>query len=185
MNKCIILLALMFITLTPILTACGTDDDPITDIPVQPNPEEPGDNGNSGSGNDNGNNDNGNNEGENNMNRSMTIRVGGHSFDVTLEDNATARAFAALLPMTVTMNELNGNEKYHYLSENLPTDSYRPVTIRNGDLMLYGSNCVVLFYETFASSYSYTSIGQLGNPSGLASVLGQGNVSVTFEINNN
>ena len=171
MNKCIILLALMFITLTPILTACGTDDDPITDIPVQPNPEEPGDNGNSGSGNDNGNNDNGNNEGENNMNRSM--------------DNATARAFAALLPMTVTMNELNGNEKYHYLSENLPTDSYRPVTIRNGDLMLYGSNCVVLFYETFASSYSYTRIGQLGNPSGLASVLGQGNVSVTFEINNN
>lgn len=159
MNKCIILLALMFITLTPILTACGTDDDPITDIPVQPNPEEPGDNGNSGSGNDNGNNDNGNNEGENNMNRSMTIRVGGHSFDVTLEDNATARAFAALLPMTVTMNELNGNEKYHYLSENLPTDSYRPVTIRNGDLMLYGSNCVVLFYETFASSYSYTRIG--------------------------
>lgn len=87
MNKCIVLLALMFITLTPILTACGTDDDPITDIPVQPNPEEPGDNGNSGSGNDNGNNDNGNNEGENQMNRSMTIRVGGHSFDATLEDN--------------------------------------------------------------------------------------------------
>ncbi len=80
------------------------------------------------------------------------------------------------------MNELNGNEKYHYLSENLPTDSYRPVTIRNGDLMLYGSNCVVLFYETFASSYSYTRIGQLGNPSGLASVLGQGNVSVTANI---
>ena len=178
MNKCIILLALMFITLTPILTACGTDDDPITDIPVQPNPEEPGDNGNSGSGNDNGNNDNGNNEGENNMNRSMTIRVGGHSFDVTLEDNATARAFAALLPMTVTMNELNGNEKYHYLSENLPTDSYRPVTIRNGDLMLYGSNCVVLFYETFASSYSYTRLGKIENPAGLVDVLGRGNVRV-------
>ena len=87
--------------------------------------------------------------------------------------------------MTVTMNELNGNEKYHYLSENLPTDSYRPGTIRNGDLMLYGSNCVVLFYETFALSYSYTRIGQLDNPSGLASALGQGNVSVTFEINNN
>ena len=178
MNKCIILLTLMFITLTPMLTACGTDDDPITDIPVRPNPEEPGDN-------DKGNNDNGNNEGENEMSRNITIHVGDHSFDATLEDNATARAFAALLPMTVTMNELNGNEKYHYLSENLPTDSYRPGTIRNGDLMLYGSNCVVLFYETFALSYSYTRIGQLDNPSGLASALGQGNVSVTFEINNN
>ena len=176
MNKCIILLALMFITLTPMLTACGTDDDPITDIPVQPNPEESGDDDNSGSGN---------NEGENKMNRSMTIRIGDHSFDATLEDNATARAFAALLPMTVTMNELNGNEKYHYLPESLPTNSYRPGTIRNGDLMLYGSNCVVLFYETFSSSYSYTRIGQLDNPSGLASVLGKGNMTVIFEINNN
>lgn len=185
MNKCIILLTLIFLALAPMLTACGTDDDPITDTPVQPNPEEPEGNDNSGSGNDNGNNDNGKNEGENKMNRSMTIRIGDHSFDATLEANATACAFATLLPMTVTMNELNGNEKYHYLSENLPTDSYRPGTIRNGDLMLYGSNCVVLFYETFSSSYSYTRIGQLDNPSGLASVLGKGNMTVIFEINNN
>ena len=119
------------------------------------------------------------------MNRSMTIRIGDHSFDATLEDNATARAFAALLPMTVTMNELNGNEKYHYLPESLPTNSYRPGTIRHGALMLSGSNCVVLFYETFSSSYSYTRIGQLDNPSGLASVLGKGNMTVIFEINNN
>ena len=117
------------------------------------------------------------------MNRNITVRVGDYSFSVTLEDNATARAFTALLPMTVTMNEMNGNEKYHYLSENLPTDSYRPGTIRNGDLMLYGSSCVVLFYETFSSSYSYTHIGRLDKPSGLASVLGRGNVNVTFEIN--
>lgn len=185
MNKCIILMTLMFMTVVPMLTACDTDDEPVTEIPVKPdtNPEKPGDNDNSGNENDNGNN--GNNEGENNMNRSMTIRVGDHSFDATLEGNATARAFATLLPMTVTMNELNGNEKYHYLSENLPTNSYRPGTIRNGDLMLYGSNCVVLFYETFSSSYSYTRIGQLDNPSGLASVLGKGNMTVIFEINNN
>ena len=115
------------------------------------------------------------------MNRNITVRAGGRSFAATLEDNATARAFAALLPMTVTMNEMNGNEKYHYLSENLPTDSNRPGTIRNGDLMLYGSNCLVLFYETFSSSYSYTRIGRLDNPSGLASALGRGNVTVTFE----
>ena len=51
--------------------------------------------------------------------------------------------------------------------------------------MLYGSNCIVLFYETFSSSYSYTRIGRLDNPSGLASDLGRGNVSVTFEIDNN
>jgi hypothetical protein len=47
--------------------------------------------------------------------------------------------------------------------------------------MLYGNNCVVLFYETFNSSYSYTRIGAIDNPSGLASALGSGDVSVRFE----
>lgn len=183
----------MFAITASILTACSPNDDPIPETPETPipKPEEPGNNDNSengnenpGNGNGNENNNNGDNEGENEMNRNITIRVGNHSFYATLEDNATARAYAALLPMTVTMNEMNGNEKYHYLSENLPTNSYRPGTIRNGDLMLYGSSCVVLFYETFSSPYSYTRIGQLDNPSGLASALGNGNVTVTFEINN-
>lgn len=80
------------------------------------------------------------------------------------------------------MDELNGNEKYHYLDSSLPTDSYRPGTIHAGDIMLYGSSCVVLFYETFASSYSYTRIGQIDNPDGLATAVGNGNVSVKFEM---
>ena len=79
------------------------------------------------------------------------------------------------------MNELNGNEKYHYLSSSLPSAAYQPCTIHAGDLMLYGNNCVVLFYETFNSSYSYTRIGAIDNPSGLAEALGVGNVSVRFE----
>ncbi|WP_229099017.1 cyclophilin-like fold protein [Bacteroides finegoldii] len=191
MNKCFIIIALMLMTTASVLTACSPDDDPVLETPETPipKPEEPGGNDNN-SGNDNENsgneNDNENNNGgENEMSRNITISVGNHSFDATLEDNATASAYAALLPMTISMNELNGNEKYHYLSKNLPTDSYRPETIRNGDLMLYGSNCLVLFYETFSSSYSYTRIGKINNPSGLASALGQGNATVTFEIKNN
>lgn len=187
MNRCIIVMVLLLATATSALTACSPDDEPITENPVTPvpNPEEPGNNDNSGNGNDDSGNGNENNGGENEMNRNITVRAGGRSFTATLEDNATARAFAALLPMTVTMSEMNGNEKYHYLSENLPTDSYRPGTIRNGDLMLYGSNCLVLFYETFSSSYSYTRLGRLDDPSGLASALGRGNVTVTFENSNN
>ncbi len=112
---------------------------------------------------------------------SINIIVGGQTFTATLADSETGEAFAALLPMTVTMNELNGNEKYHYLSSSLPTAAYQPGTIHAGDLMLYGNNCVVLFYETFNTSYSYTPIGSIDNPSGLAAALGSGNVSVRFE----
>lgn len=182
MNKCIIILALLLMVVTPVLTACSPEDDPIVENSIPPsvsNTEEPGDRY------ENDGKENESNGEENQMNRNITISVGGYSFAAMLEDNATARSFIARLPMTITMNEMNGNEKYHYLSENLPTDSYRPGTIRNGDLMLYGSNCLVLFYETFSSPYSYTRIGQLDDPSELSSVLGRGNVTVTFEINNN
>lgn len=113
------------------------------------------------------------------------ISVNGTSFAATLEDNEAARAFADLLPLTLDMNEMNGNEKYYYLDESLPTESYRPGTIRTGDLMLYGSSCVVLFYETFSSSYSYTRLGRIDNPKGLADVIGNGNVGVSFTITKN
>ncbi len=112
---------------------------------------------------------------------SINVIVGSKTFTATLADSETGEAFAALLPLTVTMNELNGNEKYHYLSSSLPTDAYQPGTINAGDLMLYGNNCVVLFYETFNSSYSYTRLGAIDNPSGLAAALGSGDVSVRFE----
>jgi hypothetical protein len=112
----------------------------------------------------------------------INIIIGSKTFTATLADSETGEAFAALLPLSVTMNELNGNEKYHYLSSSLPTSAYQPGTIHAGDLMLYGNNCVVLFYETFNSSYSYTRIGAIDNPSGLAAALGSGNVSVRFEF---
>ena len=112
---------------------------------------------------------------------SINVVIGTKTFTATLADSETGNAFAQLLPMTVTMNELNGNEKYHYLSSSLPTNSYAPGTIQAGDLMLYGNNCIVLFYETFSSAYSYTRIGSIDNPSGLASALGSGNVTVRFE----
>ncbi len=80
------------------------------------------------------------------------------------------------------MSELNGNEKYYYLSGSLPANSGRLPGIHTGDLMLYGDNCLVLFYESFSTSYSYTTIGYVENPDGLAAVLGSGDVQITFRM---
>ena len=80
------------------------------------------------------------------------------------------------------MSELNGNEKYFYLPEALPAAPVRPGTILSGDLMLYGNNCLVLFYKTFPASYSYTKIGSIDDPSGLGAAVGQENVRITFEL---
>lgn len=116
------------------------------------------------------------------MRSKLKINIGSASFNVTLEDNATVAALKALLPMTVNMPDMNGNEKYYYLPEDLPTASSNPGTIRAGDLMLYGSSCMVLFYEDFSTSYSYTRLGRVDNPSELASALGAGSATITFEL---
>lgn len=110
----------------------------------------------------------------------ISIEVNGQTFSATLADNDTARAFAARLPMTLDMRELNGNEKYFYLNEPLPAAAQRVGQIRAGDLMLFGSDCVVLFYENFATSYTYTPIGRIDDPAGLADALGRGSAAVAF-----
>ena len=112
----------------------------------------------------------------------LIIKVGDKAFTATLLDNPTATAFKAMLPLTINMTELNGNEKYFRLSKNLPTNASNPGTINSGDLMLWGSNTLVVFYETFSTSYSYTRLGKIENPSGLKSALGTENVTVTIEL---
>ena len=112
----------------------------------------------------------------------MKIKIGNHTFTATLYDNATAAAFKSMLPMTVNMVELNRNEKYVDLSRELPAKASNPGTIHTGDLMLYGSSTLVLFYKTFSTSYSYTGIGRIDDVTGLAAAVGSGNISVTFEL---
>lgn len=110
----------------------------------------------------------------------ITITVNGRAFSATLYDNETARAFKERLPLTLDMSELNGNEKYYYLPESLPRNSSRPSAINAGDIMLYGSDCLVIFYESFSTSYSYTPIGKIDDPDGLSAALGRGSVQVAF-----
>ena len=123
-------------------------------------------------------------DGQNNENEvcSMRITVGNKEFTATLYDTAAAQAFAELLPLTLNMSELNGNEKYNYISTTLPTKSERVGSINAGDIMLYGNNCIVLFYKSFSTSYSYTKIGKIDDVTGLAQVVGSGSVTVTFQI---
>lgn len=109
----------------------------------------------------------------------MIVTVNGLSFTATLANSKTGAAFCALLPLTLRMSAMP-HEKYCYLPQNLPTDALQPHTIREGDLLLYGENCVVLFYETFTSAYSYTRIGSIDNTQGLAAAVGDGEAVVSF-----
>ncbi len=115
-------------------------------------------------------------------NGKIKIKVNSQIFTATLLDNNSAKAFKEMLPLTINMSELNGNEKYYDLPNNLETNSSNPGTIKNGDLMLYGSKTLVLFYKSITTSYSYTKLGTVDNVTGLETALGSGNVIVSFEL---
>ena len=124
------------------------------------------------------NNGNGNN---NTTTTKMKITIGTAVFTGTFYDNPSATAFKAMLPLTIDMTELNGNEKYYNFSSPLPTNASVGGNIKVGDLTLYGNNVLVLFYKSFNTSYSYTKLGYVDDPVGLATALGAGDVVVKFE----
>ena len=111
---------------------------------------------------------------------SIRIQIGGKVFTARLEDNETARAFAAMLPLTLDMRDLNDNEKVIELSKKLPGEVSNPGTILVGDLMIWNSRSLVLFYKTFPTSYSYSRLGRIEDTAGLIEAVGAGTVTVTF-----
>ena len=108
------------------------------------------------------------------------MQVGDQHFEIALADTEAARAFAALLPLALEMAELNGNEKYATLPQSLPSNAHPPGRIEAGDVMLYGTDTVVVFYESFRTGYRYTRLGRVRDAKNLAQALGTGSAQVRF-----
>ena len=111
------------------------------------------------------------------MSTIIKVNIDNKTYTAKLEQNETAKKIINMLPQEFNMNELNGNEKYVYLDTILPTNSYNPKHIESGDIMLYGNNCLVIFYKSFDTSYSYTKIGHIEDLNELENK----NISIKFE----
>lgn len=108
------------------------------------------------------------------------ITIGERRFVAVLADTQAAREFSAMLPLTLDMADLNSNEKHIELSKALRTNNYQPKTVQNGDIVLWGSRTLVVFYKTFNTSYSYTRLGHIEDADDLPRELGQDNVIIVF-----
>lgn len=111
-----------------------------------------------------------------------TVKVGKKSFKAVLYDNETTKALEKKLPIKYKMSDLNGNEKYKYLSYDLPTKEKKVRKIKAGDIMLYGDDCLVVFYKSFKTSYKYTKVGKITNTKGLKKAAGKGKVTVSISL---
>ncbi len=112
----------------------------------------------------------------------ITITIGSKVFTATLIDNPAATAFKAMLPLSVKMSDLNNNEKVVRLAADLPAQDANPGRIQSGDLMLWNSRSLVLFYQSFPTSYQYTRLGRIEDATGLSAAVGSGTVTVTYEL---
>lgn len=119
------------------------------------------------------------NEGNKDMEQLM-ITIDNQDFSITLEKNETVNALFEQLPMSITMDELHGNEKYYYMKKKLPTNAKSISHIEAGDFMLFGNDCLVLFYENFSSSYSYTRLGHIDDVAAFVRKVDSGSMNVTI-----
>ena len=106
----------------------------------------------------------------------IIITINDKKYNATFYDNETVKQFVNHLPEEFKMQELNGNEKYVYMDYTLPTNSTNLKQIEAGDIMLYGNDCLVIFYQSFDTNYRYTKIGHIDN----LNDLGTSDITVKF-----
>lgn len=95
----------------------------------------------------------------------MKIRMDVNSTRVTatLDDNPTSRAFVALLPLTLTLEDYNGTEKISNLSTKLSTDDAPAgVDPSIGDITYYAPwGNLAIFYKDFGYSRGLVRLGRI------------------------
>ncbi len=129
---------------------------------------------------------NGLSKSKDNMPNKIKITVSKKTLSVKTEDNAATKALIDALreaSISYEANDYGGFEKVGGLGRTLPSSDSQ-ITTQPGDVVLYNSNQIVLFYGS--NSWSYTRIGkiQYGTLEELKSFLqaGKGTVSVTLSL---
>lgn len=124
--------------------------------------------------------ENDNNQNESDMTTRMKITVESHTLTATLEDNATAQAFAAKLPITLPMMDLYGREMCYRFPEALPTDDARTRGYEVGEIVYYPPmHSFVIMYAQNGERFQMQSIGRVEGNVGIFD--GIGDVDVRFE----
>lgn len=116
--------------------------------------------------------------------KEILITIEGIAFTAALSNTTAANEFYESLPITFEMQELNGNEFYVNTENAFTADPVEVNSINTGEIKLYNDDCIVLFYDTFETEYSYTDIASIDDVSGLAELISNSEtITVTFDQN--
>ena len=121
---------------------------------------------------------------DNEEEETMKMIIGDTQVNVAWENNDSVRALMDLCrekPLTVEMSMYGGLEQVGSLGRRLPSnDTY--TTTSSGDIVLYSSNQIVVFYGS--NSWEYTRLGHITDKdrAGMSGLLSGGDVTITISM---
>ena len=121
---------------------------------------------------------------ERNVEKMLQMKIGGTAVRVNWENNRSVEALKALCengPLVIQMSMYGGFEQVGPIGSRLPSDDVQTTTAA-GDIVLYSSNQIVVFYGS--NSWAYTRLGHITDrdAAGMAALLGNGNVTITISM---
>ena len=115
-------------------------------------------------------------------NMKLTLKIDGIEVDVIWAYNDSVKALKNLAKdgLTINMSKYGGFEQVGSIGSTLPSSDTR-VTTNPGDIVLYSSNQIVIFYES--NTWSYTKLGHINlSKSELVDLLGDEDVVITLTL---
>lgn len=115
-------------------------------------------------------------------NMKLTLKIDGIEVDVIWSDNDSVRALKNLAKdgLAINMSKYGGFEQVGSIGSTLPSSDTR-ITTNPGDIVLYSSNQIVLFYDS--NTWSYTKLGHINlSKSELTDLLGDEDVVITLNL---
>jgi len=114
----------------------------------------------------------------------IIVKVGDKALTATLIDSKTAKDFVSLLPLTLTMNDLFGREKFGHLPRPISTEGKRTHTYEVGDIAYWSPGPdVAIYYRNDGEKIPEPGIIVIGKiDSGVAALDVAGSVKVTIEL---
>lgn len=111
--------------------------------------------------------------------KTLKLYIDDIEIDVTWENNASVNALKELETITVNMHQYGGFEQVGSIGKTI-TSNDKQITTNPGDIVLYSSNQIVIFFGS--NTWSYTKLGHLNlNQDELNNILDKSNVILRIE----
>ena len=116
------------------------------------------------------------------MNKTIELKIGNTVVDVNWLDSESVKALKELAKdgLTISMHMYGGFEQVGSLGTSIKSNDER-ITTTAGDIVLYSSNQIVIFYGT--NTWEYTKLGHISmSKSELTDLLGDEDVTITMSL---